>query len=47
MSNNLREQLFPDGEPTPEEAIRTLVLYLREQFGMDDNNALDEAEAVN
>lgn len=34
--NNLREQLFPDGPPSPEEAIRTLALYIRQQLGLDE-----------
>ena len=39
---SLRDELFPDGPPSPEEFIITVAKYIREQLGMDDNgNDLD------
>lgn len=35
--NNLRDELFPDGQPSPEDAIRTLAQFIREQLGMDED----------
>ena len=36
---NLRDQLFPNGKPEPEEAIRLLVAYIR---GKMDGEAAPE-----
>lgn len=36
MNNNLKEQLFPTGMPSPEEFIRVVAAYVREQTGMDE-----------
>lgn len=33
--NNLRDELFPDGIPEPEEFIRVLAEYVREQMGLN------------
>lgn len=33
---NLREQLFPDGQPSPEELIAGIAQYIRAQLGMDE-----------
>lgn len=39
---NLRDELFPNGKPTPEEFIVTIAKYIREQLGMDEeDNKLD------
>ena len=34
MNNNLKEQLFPNDVPSPEEFIRVVAAYVREQMGM-------------
>ena len=34
MNNNLKEQLFPNGVPSPEEFIRVVAAYVREQMGI-------------
>ena len=34
---SLRDELFPDGPPSPEEFIITVAKYIREQLGVDDN----------
>lgn len=35
--NNLRDQLFPDGPPSPEELIAGIAKYIRAQLGMDED----------
>lgn len=32
----LRDELFPDGQPEPEELIRELVFYIRQQLGLEE-----------
>ena len=45
MANDIREQLFPHGAPSPEECIRVIAMYVRERMGMSMNDTADETKS--
>lgn len=46
-NQNLRDELFPDGIPEPEEFIRVIANYIRENRpAMDDSKVPNDAEVV-